>query len=143
MWESLWDLETENPQTESEGLLKKQTVVEDRGCCFLMFGDSKHSTIVLNGKLSIRTVSEEIIMSSNKKSTSAKVAEHAAKTLQDSNASKVAKSLAGSALSQSGNNKQTGGAMEEKASKVLKSPKYSKSTKSLAASVLSQSNKSR
>ncbi|MDD1794328.1 hypothetical protein LRP50_14405 [Enterovibrio sp. ZSDZ42] len=82
-------------------------------------------------------------MSSNKKSTSAKVAEHAAKTLQDSNASRVAKSLAGSALSQSRNKKQTSSSMEETASKVLRSTKYSRDTKSLAASVLSQSNKSR
>lgn len=79
----------------------------------------------------------------NKKKTSSKVASLAAKTLKDSNASKIAKELAGSALSQSNKSNQTGSAMEDKASKVLKSTKYSEDTKSLAASVLSQSNKKR
>ncbi|MEZ8147726.1 hypothetical protein [Enterovibrio norvegicus] len=82
-------------------------------------------------------------MPRNTKQTTQKVAAQAAKTLINPIASKIAKQLAGSALSQSGNKKQTGSAMEEKASKVLNSPKYSKETKTLAASVLSQSNKSR
>ena len=60
-----------------------------------------------------------------------------------STASKTAKSLAASALSQSSTKKQTGANMETKASNVLKSNKYSDKTKSLAASVLSQSNKER
>ncbi|MDO9213983.1 MAG: hypothetical protein Q7U23_09145 [Methylococcales bacterium] len=82
-------------------------------------------------------------MAKNTKETSTRVASHAAEILQDPNASKIQKSLAGSALSQSGSSKQTGAEMETKASKVLSSDKYSAETKELAASVLSQSNKSR
>lgn len=80
---------------------------------------------------------------SNKKQTSSDVAKHAAATLRDPNASAIAKSLAGSALSQSSTGKQTGAVMEEKAGKVLQSEKYSDSTKTLAGSVVSQSEKKR
>lgn len=86
---------------------------------------------------------EECTMPSNNKKTSANVASQAAKTLGDKNASKTAKSLAASALSQSGNKKQTGTQMEDLASTVLSSAKYNDTTKSLAGSVLSQSNKKR
>lgn len=79
----------------------------------------------------------------NKKKTSSEIASLAAKTLTDPNASKIAKVLAGSALSQSSSSNQTGSEMEEKASMVLKSNKFSDDTKSLAASILSQSNKNR
>lgn len=79
----------------------------------------------------------------NTKKTSNKVASLAAATLQDPSASKIAKSLAGSALAQSFSNKQTGLELEEKASKVLQSSKYSEDTKTLAGSVLSQSDKKR
>lgn len=82
-------------------------------------------------------------MTKNTKQTSGRVAKLAAETLQDSSASKVAKSLAASALAQRGNAKQTGAAMEDLAAKVLKSEKYADDTKELAASVLSQSNKAR
>lgn len=82
-------------------------------------------------------------MSSNTKQTSADVAKQAAETLRDPNASAIAKSLAGSVLSQSASSKETGKAMEAKASQVLSSEKYSESTKALAASALSQSNKKR
>ncbi|MCL1039468.1 hypothetical protein L2750_20355 [Shewanella submarina] len=82
-------------------------------------------------------------MPKNTKKTSPKVASHAAKTLQDPAASKTAKKLAASALSQSSSDKQTGSEMEEFAAKVLKSEKYSDGTKTLAASVVSQSNKKR
>lgn len=82
-------------------------------------------------------------MARNRKRTSSKVASDAAETLRDPNASKTAKSLAGSALAQSGTSKQTGAEMEDKASQVLSSPKYSDDTKKLAGSVLSQSNKKR
>jgi len=82
-------------------------------------------------------------MANNKKKTSSKIASLAAKTLKDKNASKIAKELAGSALSQKQKKHQTGGELEDKAAKVLKSNKYSKETKQLAASVLSQSNKKR
>jgi len=82
-------------------------------------------------------------MSKNAKQSSPKVTSLAASTLNDPNASKTAKSLAGSVLSQSGTAKQTGPELEDKASTVLRSPKYSEETKTLAASVLSQSNKER
>lgn len=82
-------------------------------------------------------------MSKNTKKTSKNVASKAAQTLTDPNASKTAKKLAGSALSQKGTSKQTGADMEDFASKVLQSDKYSKDTKELAGSVLSQSNKKR
>lgn len=84
-----------------------------------------------------------ISMSKNNKQTSKDVASLAAKTLKDKKASKIAKELAGSALSQKSSQNQTGSEMEDKASKVMKSKKYSKNTKKLAASVLSQSNKKR
>ena len=79
----------------------------------------------------------------NTKQTSKKLASAAAKILRDNNASKTAKSLAASALSQSSTKKQTGANMETKASNVLKSNKYSDKTKSFAASVLAQANKER
>lgn len=79
----------------------------------------------------------------NNKKTSKEIASLAAKTLKDKNASKIAKELAGSALSQTGSKNQTGAEMEDKASKVMRSEKYSEDTKSLAASILSQSNKKR
>ncbi|MEY3498424.1 MAG: hypothetical protein RL308_93 [Bacteroidota bacterium] len=82
-------------------------------------------------------------MTKNNKTTSKKVASQAAKTLQDSNSSKIAKELAASALSQADKAKQTGADMEAKASKVLISEKYSPETKALAASLLAQSNKKR
>ena len=82
-------------------------------------------------------------MPRNNKETSARVASLAAKTLEDKNASHIAKQLAASALAQSRNAKQTGAEMEDIASRVLKSEKYSDDTKTLAASVLAQSNKRR
>lgn len=82
-------------------------------------------------------------MSKNTKSSGSKVSSLAASTLTDKHASKTAKSLAASVLSQSGTDKQTGSEMEDKASMVLSSEKYNDDTKSLAASVLSQSNKER
>jgi endonuclease III len=82
-------------------------------------------------------------MSKNKKQTSEKVAELAARTLHDHNASGTAKRLAGSVLSQTNTDKETGRELEDLASKVLQSPKYSDDTKSLAGSVLSQANKDR
>lgn len=82
-------------------------------------------------------------MSKNNKETSKKIASNAAKTLADPNASKIQKSLAGSALAQSNTNKQTGKAMEKKASNALKNPNSAAKTKQLAGSVVSQSNKKR
>lgn len=79
----------------------------------------------------------------NKKVTSKHIGSLASKTLTDSNSSKIAKELAGSALSQMNKGNQTGSCMEDKASRVLQSNKYSEATKSLAGSILSQSNKKR
>ena len=77
----------------------------------------------------------------NKKTTSPTIASIAAKTLQNPNASKIQKELAGSALSQAQKGNQTGEAMQQKAGKVLESDKYSDTTQALAASILSQSSK--
>lgn len=82
-------------------------------------------------------------MSKNTKQSTPKVASLAAATLNDKNASQIAKSLAASVVSQANTSKQTGADMESKASKVLQSEKYSDETKTLAASILSQSNKER
>lgn len=79
----------------------------------------------------------------NKKKTSDRIVTLAAETLQDPNASKIARRLAGSALAQSDGAKQTGAEMEDLASRVLRSDKYAEETKELAASVLSQANKDR
>lgn len=79
----------------------------------------------------------------NSKKTSKQIASEAGKILNDPNASKIQKQLAGSALSQVARGKQTGSEMEDMASKVLDSNKYNSETKSLAGSVLSQSNKKR
>lgn len=80
-------------------------------------------------------------MGKNSKQSSPPVAHIAAATLNDPGASKTAKSLAGSVVSQTHTGKQSGPSMESLASKVLQSPKYSAETKTLAGSVLSQSSK--
>lgn len=82
-------------------------------------------------------------MKSNLKQTSSRIATLASETLQSSQSSHVAKSLAASALAQSGSSRQTGAKMENIASRVLQSDKYAEATKELAASVLSQANKIR
>jgi len=82
-------------------------------------------------------------MNKNTKQSSPKVAHLAATTLNDPNASQVAKSLAASLVAQANTGKQTGKEIETLASQVLQSSKYSDDTKSLAASVLSQSDKDR
>lgn len=79
----------------------------------------------------------------NNKQTSSDMATLASQVLRDKNSSKIAKSLAASAISQSNTDKQTGAEMETKASNVLKSDKYSDITHSLAGSILAQSNKER
>lgn len=79
----------------------------------------------------------------NTKQTSEGLAQLAARTLNDDNSSKIAKRLAGSALSQTHTGNQTSAEMEGLASSVLRSTKYSDDTKSLAGSILSQSNKQR
>lgn len=82
-------------------------------------------------------------MSKNTKQTSGRIATLASNTLQNKQASQIAKSLAASALSQRNTAHQTGAAIEDLASKVLSSPKYATETKELAGSVLSQANKDR
>ena len=77
----------------------------------------------------------------NKKESSNEMAKIAAQTLNDDHASKIAKKLAGSVLSQVNSDHQTSKGMEKIASDVIKSEKYSEETKSLAGSVLSQSTK--
>jgi hypothetical protein len=78
-------------------------------------------------------------MGNNTKKTSDEVAKLASQVLRNPNSSKIAKELAGSALSQKNTNNQTGSEIEAKASKVLQSEKYSEETKTLAGSILSQS----
>jgi hypothetical protein len=97
----------------------------------------------VNYLVSLVTKKENLKMSKNTKQSTPKVAALAAATLNDKNASQIAKSLAGSVIAQTHTGKQTGADMESKASKVLQSEKYSDETKTLAASVLSQSNKER
>lgn len=82
-------------------------------------------------------------MVKNTNQTSGRIAGLAAQTLQNNSASKTAKSLAASALSQTHTSRQTGAAIESLASTVLRSGKYSQETKELAGSVLSQANKVR
>lgn len=82
-------------------------------------------------------------MAQNTKASSSSLASEAARVLRDPQASKVAKKLAASVLSQADGTKQTGAALQAVASEVLGSPKYSEETKSLAGSVLSQSTKDR
>ena len=79
----------------------------------------------------------------NQKTTSSKIASLASHILKDSGSSSIAKSLAGSALSQVTKHNETGKHLEHLASNVLNSEKYSNETKKLAASILSQSNKTR
>jgi hypothetical protein len=82
-------------------------------------------------------------MASNSKRTSTRVASVAGKTLQDSGASSIQKSLAGSALRQAGTSAQTGAKIEDRASRALDGSKSAQLTKTLAGSVVSQSNKKR
>lgn len=79
----------------------------------------------------------------NKKQSSNEIAKLAAGVLRDSRSSQIAKSLAGSVVSQTHTKKQTGAELEDRASRVLRSSKFSDETKSLAGSVLSQANKKR
>ncbi|MCS3833443.1 hypothetical protein HNP10_002204 [Aeromonas veronii] len=79
----------------------------------------------------------------NKKQTSPSVASQAAQVLKDPNASKIQKSLAGSALAQASTGKQPSPAMEAKAGAALQSDKYSDKTKTFAGSIVAQSEKNR
>jgi hypothetical protein len=85
----------------------------------------------------------ESSMGTNTKQTSDRVATIAGKTLGNSSASSLQKSLAGSALRQAGTKAQTGAHIESKASHALESAKSSAVTRTLAGSVVSQSNRKR
>jgi endonuclease III len=82
-------------------------------------------------------------MAKNVKQTSSRIATLASETLQNSQASQVAKSLAASALAQRNTDKQPSAKMEGMAAKVLSGEKYASVTKELAASVLAQANRQR
>ena len=73
--------------------------------------------------------------------TSPSVASQAGKALNNSNASAVQRSLAGSALAQAGTAKRTSAELASTASKALESPRSSAQTKDLAGSVLEQRRK--
>lgn len=91
----------------------------------------------------INELAQDIVMATNNKTTSDKVATLASQVLNDASSSVTARSLAASALSQAKAGKQTGAEMESFASMVLQSSKYSEDTKTLAASILAQANKER
>lgn len=82
-------------------------------------------------------------MSNNSKQTSSRIATLASETLQDTQSSKISRSLAASALSQRNASHQTGAEMEDLASRALRNERSSDVTRELAASVLSQANKER
>lgn len=79
-------------------------------------------------------------MTKNEK-TLPRVSQVASHVLKDAGASKAAKSLAGSALSQSKSGKNTSPAVASKAARALDDGRSSPSTKSLAGSVLTQKRK--
>lgn len=70
--------------------------------------------------------------------TSRAAASAAARTLSNPKASAVAKSAAGSALTQKGSKEVTSAAAASKASATLRSPTASKAARSAAASALTQ-----
>ncbi|MCA6969744.1 hypothetical protein WCT65_01995 [Pectobacterium carotovorum] len=80
-------------------------------------------------------------MAKNPKQTSSKVASVAGRTLNDSNASKLQKQLAASALAQRVASSHTSDKMETIAAKALDNPRSAELTKQLAATVLAQATK--
>jgi hypothetical protein len=76
-------------------------------------------------------------MTKNEKS-SPRIARTASRVLRDTGASKTAKSLAGSALSQTRTPKETSAPVATKAAKALDDGRSSRTTRSLAGSVLTQ-----
>ena len=82
-------------------------------------------------------------MPNNSKKTSPSIASLASKTLRNPGASKIAKTVAGSALSQAGSARQTGAAVEARASKALRTGVAGVTTRKLAGSVVSQANRKR
>jgi len=80
---------------------------------------------------------KEFTMTKNEKS-SPRTTHTASQVLRDSGASKTAKSLAGSVLSQASASKATSAPIATKAAKALDDGRSSKSTRSLAGSALTQ-----
>lgn len=78
---------------------------------------------------------------SKKESSGPRVTKTASAVLRDPGASKTAKSLAGSTLSQAHTNKQSSATTAHTAAKALNDGRTSKATKSLAGSVLTQKTK--
>lgn len=74
-------------------------------------------------------------------SSGSKVTKTAASVLRDPGASKTAKSLAGSTLSQAHTTKQSSATTAHTAAKALNDGRTSPSTKSMAGSVLTQKTK--
>jgi len=74
----------------------------------------------------------------NRESTGKRAASAAARTLRSPTASKVAKSAAGSALTQRKSTEVTGKKAASAAAKTLRSPTASKAAKSAAGSALTQ-----
>ena len=80
---------------------------------------------------------------SKSEKTSAKVGSKASGVLRSPTSSKVAKSIAGSALAQSKTNKQTSATVASKAARVLDDGRSSAKNKTIAGSVLTQKTKKR
>lgn len=74
----------------------------------------------------------------NNERTSGRVASKASDILRSPTASKAAKSIAGSALSQAGTSKSTSAKVASTAAKALDSDRTGKATKAVAGSVLTQ-----
>lgn len=81
--------------------------------------------------------------STNEKTTSQSMASKASRVLRDKSASKDARSLAASVLSQRDPSKQTGSKIEDLARKLFTDKASSDEVRSLAASAMSQANRER
>jgi len=82
-------------------------------------------------------------MVKNLKQTSENIASLASSVLNDKTASRIAKKLAASALTQRSSTKESGKELEQIAHKVMNGKRYAQRTRTLAASVLAQANKPR
>lgn len=79
----------------------------------------------------------------NEKATSKDMASKASRILRDGSASKDARSLAASVLSQRDPSRQTGSKIEDLARKLFTDKSVSDDVRSLAASAMSQANRER
>jgi hypothetical protein len=91
----------------------------------------------LLNNLVLRLLKEDKPMSKSEK-TSGRVASKASGILRSPNASKAAKSIAGSALAQAGTGKTTSAKVASTAAKALDSGRTGEVTKTVAGSVLTQ-----